>query len=399
MSVAAVAVVAAGAPWESVVVREVEAAESLRLARRCMDVAELLAVAGVGVDVAVVDATMTGLNLDAVELLRGRGVLVLGVGERPRLTALGIEVAVEPGSVATTVAEARTSAVASSAGPSSVGPSPAGSIVRPDQPDGPAVAGRLVAVWGPHGAPGRSTLALSLASLLSTRESTLLVDADVYGGSQAQQVALLDDVSGLLAAARSANRGDGAAITDHTVAVGERLDLLSGVVNAQMGASLRPAAVERVLEQVRRAYSQVVADCGFGLDAAGPPPQRDEVTLRLLRGADVVVVVGRADPVGLARLVRGLHDVREVTHAEPVVVLNRVRSGLGWSPRELVSTVRRLAGVEPAVLVPEDPATVDAAVMAGRPPTSDGASSPFGAAVRELADRIARPAVTSSTRA
>lgn len=390
MSVAAVAVVAAGAAWESVVVREVEAAESLRLARRCMDVAELLAVAGVGVDVAVVDAGVPGLDLDAVELLRGRGVLVLGVGEGSRLTALGIEVSVEPGSVASTVAEAR-----SSAGRASAGPSPAGTLERPDPSAGPAAVGRLVAVWGPHGAPGRSTLALSLASVLATSTSTLLVDADVYGGSQAQQMALLDDVSGLLAAARSANRGDGAAITDHTVAVGERLDLLSGTVNAQMGASLRPAAVERVLEGARRAYPQVVVDCGFGLDASGPPPQRDEITLRLLRGADVVVVVGRADPVGLARLVRGLHDVREVTRAEPVVVLNRVRHGVGWDRRELVSTVRRLAGVEPAVLVPEDPATVDAAVMAGHPPTRPGASSPFGSAVQELVDRLPTPAVTS----
>lgn len=385
MSVAAVAVVAAGAPWESVVVREVEAAESLRLARRCMDVAELLAVAGVGIDVAVVDTTLPGLDLEAVELVRGRGVLVLGVGEGSRLSALGIQAAVEPGSVAATVAAARSSA--SSASPAG-GPEPRAV---------PTVAGRLVAVWGPHGAPGRSTLALSLASMLAARESTLLVDADVYGGSQAQQVALLDDVSGLLAAARSANRGDHVAVADHAVGIDERLDLLSGIVHAQMGASLRPAAVERVLGQAREVYPQVVADCGFGLDVSGPSPSRDEVTLRLLRDADVVAVVGRADPVGLARLVRGLHDVREVTGAEPVVVLNRVRAGLGWSRRELVATVRRLTGLEPAVLVPDDPGTVDAAVMAGHPPTRTGVSSPFGGAVRELVDRLGAPAVTSST--
>lgn len=381
MSVAAVAVVAAGARWESVVVREVEAAESLRLVRRCMDVAELLAVAGAGVDVAVVDTTLPGLDLEAVELVRGRGVLVLGVGDGTRVSALGIR-AVEPGSVAATVAAARSSV---------------SSVLSAERPEpGPTVAGRLVAVWGPHGAPGRSTLALSLASMLSARESTLLVDADVYGGSQAQQVALLDDVSGLLAAARSANRGDHVAVTDHAVGIDERLDLLSGIVHAQMGASLRPAAVERVLGQVREVYPQVVADCGFGLDVSGPSPSRDEVTLRLLRDADAVVVVGRADPVGLARLVRGLHDVREVTDAEPVVVLNRVRAGLGWSRRELVATVRRLSGVEPAVLVPDDPGTVDTAVMAGHAPTRAGVSSPFGVAVQELVDRLGAPAVTSS---
>ena len=380
MSVAAVAVVAAGAPWESVVVREIEAAETLRLARRCMDVAELLAVAGIGVDVAVVDTTIPGLDLEAVELLHGRGVLVLGMGEESRREALGIRTAVEPGALASTISAARSSSVP----------------VETPEAAGPSRVGRLTAVWGPHGAPGRSTLALALATVLSSRERTLLVDADVCGGSQAQQVALLDDVSGLVAAARSANRGDGVDVTSHAVVVEEGLDLLSGVVHAQMGASLRPTAVDRVLEQTRARYPHVVADCGAGLEASGPSPSRDEVTLRLLRHADTVVVVGRADPVGLARLVRGLHDLGQVTDAEPVVVLNRVRTALGWSRRELVGTVRRLSGTDPAVLVPDDPSTIDAAVMAGRPPARAGDSSPFGAAVHELVDRLLAAPVTSS---
>lgn len=382
MSTAAVAVAAAGASWESVVVREVESAESLRLARRCMDVAELLAIAGAGVDVAVVDASVPQLDLEAVELLRARGVLVLGVGQTDRLASLGIESTVEPGSVAVTVAAARSSA-----------------SLEPAEPTEPrsARAGRVIAVWGPHGAPGRSTVALSLAATLSVRDSTMLVDADVYGGSQAQQVALLDDVSGLLAAARSANRGDSVDVSEHAVAVDERLDLLSGIVHARMSTALRPSAVERVLEMVRARYRQVVVDCGFGLEAAASPPSRDEVTVRMLRAADAVVVVGRADPVGLARLVRGLHDLAEVAEVEPVVVLNRVRPGLGWSRRELVSTVQRLCGVEPAVLVPDDPGTVDPAVMAGRPPSRRDLPSPFGDAVQALAELLPDAAVTSST--
>ena len=381
MSVAAVAVVATGAPWESVVLREIEAAETLRLARRCMDVAELLAVAGIGVDVAVVDTAIPGLDLEAVELLHGRGVLVLGMGEESRRVALGIRTAVQPGALAATISTARFSSV------------PGG----PPESTVPSRVGRLTAVWGPHGAPGRSTLALALATVLSSRERTLLVDADVYGGSQAQQVALLDDVSGLVAAARSANRGDGVDVTSHAVGIEAGLDLLSGIVHAQMGASLRPKAVERVLEKTRAHYPQVVVDCGFGLEASGPAPSRDEITLRLLRHADVVVVVGRADPVGLARLVRGLHDLGQVTDAEPVVVLNRVRAGLGWGRRELVSTVRRLSGTDPAVLVPDDPSTIDAAVMAGRPPARAGDSSPFGTAVHELVDCLPIGPVTSST--
>src|SRR5262249_54584000 len=64
-------------------------------------------------------------------------------------------------------------------------------------------AGRTIAVWGPAGAPGRTTVAVSLAAALARRGlRTTLVDADPYGGSVAQHLGVLDEVSGLLSAAR-----------------------------------------------------------------------------------------------------------------------------------------------------------------------------------------------------
>ena len=65
----------------------------------------------------------------------------------------------------------------------------------------------MVAVWGPAGAPGRTTVATGLAAVLATRGPTMLVDADPYGGSVAQVLGVLDEVSGLLAAARLAGSG------------------------------------------------------------------------------------------------------------------------------------------------------------------------------------------------
>ena len=69
-------------------------------------------------------------------------------------------------------------------------------------------AGRVVVVWGPAGAPGRTTVAVSLAAVLARRSRrTTLVDADPYGGSVAQHLGILDEVSGLLSAARLAADG------------------------------------------------------------------------------------------------------------------------------------------------------------------------------------------------
>ena len=61
----------------------------------------------------------------------------------------------------------------------------------------------MVAVWGPAGAPGRTTVAAGVAAELARRRvRTVLVDADPYGGAVAQQLGVLDEVSGLLSAAR-----------------------------------------------------------------------------------------------------------------------------------------------------------------------------------------------------
>ena len=65
-----------------------------------------------------------------------------------------------------------------------------------------------MAVWGPTGAPGRTTVAVTVAAeLAASGVATLLADADVYGGVVAQVLGFLDEAPGLAAAARLANNG------------------------------------------------------------------------------------------------------------------------------------------------------------------------------------------------
>ena len=63
-------------------------------------------------------------------------------------------------------------------------------------------------MWGPTGAPGRTTVAVGLATELArSGVHTLLADADVYGGVVAQVLGFLDEAPGLAAAVRLANNG------------------------------------------------------------------------------------------------------------------------------------------------------------------------------------------------
>src|SRR5699024_11795478 len=74
-------------------------------------------------------------------------------------------------------------------------------------PDPAAGAGRMIAVWGPTGAPGRSTVAVNLAAeAAASGRETVLVDADAYGPAERRILGVLDEAPGLVAAARAHDR-------------------------------------------------------------------------------------------------------------------------------------------------------------------------------------------------
>ena len=112
------------------------------------------------------------------------------------------------------------------------------------QPDGHAatdawgggcVPHRLVAVWGPAGAPGRTVIAVNLAAesaLLGRR--VLLVDADTYAASVAASLGMLDEAAGLAQACRLADQGrlDAVGLRRCATAVsvaGASVDVLTGL--------------------------------------------------------------------------------------------------------------------------------------------------------------------------
>ncbi|MDF1703667.1 MAG: hypothetical protein P1U38_02730 [Aeromicrobium sp.] len=369
-----VAIAAAGAAWEPQALAAVDQAPHLRLARRCVDVSELLAVVRTGAaSVALVDPALPGLDIDVVRELTSAGAAVAACGDTAAAAALGIARRPDPTQLGQV----------DWAEPVPVpGPPPPPSTGADDRS-----AGRVLVVWGPAGAPGRSTLALALASALAgLGQRPALVDADVAGGTLAQQLGVLDDLSGILASCRAAGNGRVHEVDGHLVEVEPGLDLLTGIPRADLWPHLRVGALGTVLDRLRSDHAHVVVDVGSGLDLDGTVGRsRHALTRHLVEEADDLVVVGRADPVGLSRLVRGLAELREVVPGPPsAVVVNLAGTGPGWSEREVAETVRRLAGRAPDLFLPADPATLHAAMMHGRSPGAAAPASPFVGQVREL---------------
>lgn len=381
-----VLLLAGGADWEAGVLSALQA-EDVVVSKRCVDVPDLMASASVGgASVAVVAGDLPRLDADAVMHLLRYDVRTIAVTTDPavadRLARLGVAATAAPTEVADGVRRvaARDVVLDPDAGP--------GAGRHADRQ--PAVRTRTVAVWGPAGAPGRTTLAVGLAAeVAAAGEPVVLVDADPYGGAVAQHLGILDEASGLLAVARMANLGslDLATFVRSCRRIGEHLEVLTGLPRADRRVEVRPGVLTGVLDLAAE-RGHVLVDCGFCLEDDGSPLGRDRMTLDALVAADEVVVVGSAEPTGLARLARGLVELREVVGTVPVrVVVNRMRGTLGWSERDIVGMVEGYARPLAVHFVPEDTPTLDRAVVAGRAPCEVG-ESPLRAALEEIAGAL-----------
>lgn len=379
----AVLLAAGGAAWEASAL-QLLGEGSTPVLKRCVDLADLLASAATGqADVAVVAGDLPGLDADAVmQLLRAdvRCIAVAPDAEAEALTRLGV-VAVVPQGDLTSLAEG---VVTAGTRELVLDPEP-----EPDSALDLAVpTGRIVAVHGPAGAPGRTTLAIGLAAEHAHRgERAVLVDADPHGGAVAQHLGVLDEVSGLLAAARLVNAGslDAAAFARCRRVVADRFEVLTGLPRPDRWVEARPGVLDAVLDRARE-VADVFVDTGFSLEddvELGRSISRNQLTLDAVAAADLVVVVGSAEPTGLARLARTLVDLRDSTSVPVTVVVNRMRDSLGWSSRDIVGMVEgyiRPAGVH---FLPEDRPATDKALVAGKAVVELG-DSPLRRAVAEV---------------
>jgi MinD-like ATPase involved in chromosome partitioning or flagellar assembly len=222
---------------------------------------------------------------------------------------------------------------------------------------------------------------------------TLLVDADPHGGSVAQQLGVLDEVSGLLSAARLTAGG----LLEERFpsvlrSIGQHLAVVTGLPRADRWLEVRTGVVEHLLE-VGRQRANVVVDTGFSLEQdltaeAVSRPGRNQMTLGAIEVADEVVVVGGADPVGLSRLARGLVELRDVVAGAPVrVVVNRMRPTLGWSEKDIAGMVEGFTRLTGLHFLPEDRPVVDRAMVAGRTVVELGESA-IGRGLSSLVDEL-----------
>ncbi len=205
----------------------------------------------------------------------------------------------------------------------------------------PGSGGRVVAVTGAHGAPGRTEIALAVATGLAQLASCLLIDLDLSGPSMSLRLGLSPQPSVVEAAAAVRSTGH---ISEPLV---RRVGGLP-VVTGAFGRRTVPVPLLSDLVLAAQAdYDWVVFDAGPTYGMVGPV------------AAEQVVFVCDASPTGIVRAAEVFHAW---TGPRPLLVLNRVPD----RPADSTAAVRRATGLDPIVVVPYD-RQIRRAAISGQP--------------------------------
>lgn len=353
---------------ERAVLEGVNATRDLKVMRRCADLTDLMAGAAAGVgQLAIIDADFVALDIDMLMRVMVEGCVVIMIGDaysHPELVAAARD-------AGTLVAQDVPEALSLASQWANRSESEQLASSEEDR------AGRVIAVWGPAGAPGRTTLAIEIAASLARRNhKTLLIDADSYGGMVAPAMGLLDETPGLIAASRLAAQGrlTPASLVENSLLVHETLRVLVGIPRAERWIELPATALDQVWKQARRSSDYTVIDCGFNLERDeelmfdSRAPQRNAATLSALENADTVAAVGSADPLGIPRFVKGVDELKETVNKPIIPFITRVRDSVaGKGARASVREVlARFAGLNEAMIIPDDRDGFDAALLNGK---------------------------------
>ncbi|MDR2294901.1 MAG: hypothetical protein LBE05_06825 [Microbacterium sp.] len=262
----------------------------------------------------------------------------------------------------------------------------------------------VIAVWGPHGAPGRSTLAVALAAERSRSGGEVaLIDADSHAPAVAAMLGLAEEAPGLAGACRQAGRrsfdeAEYARIRELVPIEASALAVLSGINRPSRWPELPADRMRAVIDAVARWSDQVFIDTSALIEQdeqivsdIDGGPRRNAATIAALQRADRIVAVCAADPIGVSRFVRAIMEVRELAPATPItVVVNRVRSrAIGLDARgQLRRALERYAAATDVHFIPEDGSAADRAVLHAQPVILAAPRSALTAAVRRIAGML-----------
>jgi len=247
----------------------------------------------------------------------------------------------------------------------------------------PGTGGSLITVLGGYGAPGRSMLALNLATLLGRVAATALVDTDLGAPVLASRLGANTNKNLVTVAHTAPTSPD-----EWTSALSRDLQpicpdngcqtlFLAGLPRTD--SELRDGFVDGLLEALRSRFDYVVCDTGVGW------LHGDRIARVAVQMANTALVVTAPETAGVPRARQVVDALRRyVGEVQTGIVVNQHRARKDFSPWEY-----EFAFGEPlSAVLPFDPEACWRAVERRRPVVLVDRRSPLTKSLVQLAQRL-----------
>jgi pilus assembly protein CpaE len=244
----------------------------------------------------------------------------------------------------------------------------------------------VVAVLGPKGGVGKTTVSTNLAtSLAAAGLRTLLVDLDLQFGDVGIVTGVAPDRT-IHDMVTAQGKLDGESLNAFLGRTADGVHVLLAPSRPDLAEAVTPEKLDAIMDIAASEFDVVVVDT---------PPAFTSTAIAVIDRAEHVIMVGALDLPGLKNMKVGLEtlELMGVPRDRILTVLNRADSKVGLIPQD----VKKVIGVMPDISIPSDRA-VPRSMNSTRPIVAAEPKSAPAKALRGLGERIAAAVSDSTTK-
>jgi MinD-like ATPase involved in chromosome partitioning or flagellar assembly len=255
---------------------------------------------------------------------------------------------------------------------------------------------KVIAVWSPNGAPGRTTVAASIAiEFAKSGNRVLALDADSYAPTLQFQFGIDQNHSGIAAAARAAHQERLTETELNRLALDFEfgklsLKIITGLSMPDRWQEVGYEGIQQIVAEAEKHFDVIVLDLAAPLEQQVIHElslvQRNSMTISALRTATHIVAVCGAEVTDVHRFVWDYQQLKSLElSGELQVLVNKLRHQHGRnSDKQIAETIHRLTGCQVSEFLAHDQALADRAKAEGVPLVLAGRNSSIRAGLSKF---------------
>lgn len=249
---------------------------------------------------------------------------------------------------------------------------------------------QVFAIWGPHGSPGKSTLALNLAYELSQTKNTILIDLDMVAPAQSLLLSINEPTAGLTAVARLIRQGRLSSeelqrLSLHIRHKSSRLRFLPGLPNPTRWNEITEDTVAQLLRIAKLDFECIVLDLSSSLEdnliTSQSPTNRNGATRAAIEQASTVVTVIKNSKLSLQNYANQFVELENL-NKNRMLVINLAEND------KLPAVIKQLTKETVVQKIPADESSLLLAESQGLPLAITRRKSPARIAILNLTHRL-----------